>query len=104
MNIAITKVITIFVMTKKTMNSATKPLIPGNAREAIDKILKVVNIFGIGMDSQSFHFIKINQTYSIKTCSRQEKKRSANKSMRDYFSNSSIQSRIAYRTNSYNYV
>jgi hypothetical protein len=29
------------------MNSAIKPLMPGNAREAIDKIVNIVNIFGM---------------------------------------------------------
>ena len=32
---------------KKTINSATKSLIPDNANEAIDKILTVVNIFKV---------------------------------------------------------
>nr|QGT35005.1 NADH-plastoquinone oxidoreductase subunit 1 [Torilis scabra] len=56
--IAITKVIPSFdikryfwlvMIPKKTINSATKPLIPGNAREAIEKLLNIVNIFGIGI-------------------------------------------------------
>ena len=34
---------------KKTINSTIKLFIPSNAREVIDKILKVVNIFGIGI-------------------------------------------------------
>jgi len=33
----------------QTINSATKPLMSDNAREAINKIVKIVNIFGIGI-------------------------------------------------------
>lgn len=56
--IAIPKVISIFgikryfwlvISPKNTINSAMKPLMPGNARDAIEKLLKSVNIFGIGI-------------------------------------------------------
>jgi len=45
------------------MNSARKPLIPGNAREAIDKILTQSR--SSFWNSHSAHFIEITKTYSI---------------------------------------
>ncbi|PWA64783.1 cytochrome c biogenesis protein ycf5, chloroplast [Artemisia annua] len=56
--IAITKVMAILgikryfwlvIIPKKTITSATKPLIPGNASEAMEKLLNIVNIFGMGI-------------------------------------------------------
>ncbi|MFS8003240.1 hypothetical protein Hanom_Chr13g01211631 [Helianthus anomalus] len=40
------------IIPKNTSTSATKPLIPGNAREAMEKLLNIVKIFGMGIATQ----------------------------------------------------